>query len=76
LLDKIRLQYIITNLVQNSIKYSPRGGKILIHLKEEIQDLKNGDPQRFKFFQVCVFDEGKRLDKSKIEKLFKPIASN
>ena len=48
--DGARLQQIITNLVDNAIKYSPLGGQINVYLR---QDTKNKAT-----IEVCVEDNG------------------
>ena len=58
-LDAPRIIEVIINLLGNSIKYTPPGGKLAINVKV-VKD----------FFQVSVIDNGKGIPKDKKNKLF------
>lgn len=62
--DKNMLSTIIRNLVSNAIKFTPRGGEIIIALKGMlIEDQK-------KMIQISVKDSGVGMSKSRQDKLF------
>jgi signal transduction histidine kinase len=61
LADRDKLTQVVTNLVSNSVKYSPDGGRITVdsHLEGE-------------FAHVRVMDEGVGIPPEELEKLFEP----
>ena len=58
--DKIRLQQLFTNLIDNAVKFTPGGGSIRIRVE------KNMD-----FARVKVIDTGMGIPKEEQEKIFK-----
>ncbi len=58
--DKIRLQQLFTNLIDNAVKFTPGGGSICIRVE------KNMD-----FARVKVIDTGMGIQKEEQEKIFK-----
>ncbi len=60
--DAVRLQQVVRNLVNNALKYTPAGGRIDINLKADRT-------------QVClqVSDSGKGLTAEQVERLFEPF---
>lgn len=57
--DKARLEEILTNLVENAIKYTPGGGKI------EVDCLDNGN-----YLQIKVSDTGLGISEAHLDKVF------
>ena len=62
LLDQDLLRHILTNLLTNAIKYSPDGGKIILNLGQEDQQL---------IFQIS--DEGVGIPPENQAQMFKPF---
>ncbi len=60
LLDEERLSQVIDNLVDNALKYTPKGGRILFSAKVEDSHLV-----------VKVRDNGRGIDKEKLRNIFK-----
>lgn len=59
-IDKVRIQQIIINLVQNSVKYSRHGGTIELRVEHEsTADTGSG----FRTFNIHVTDQGQGIDK-------------
>jgi len=58
--DKMRLQQLFTNLIDNAVKFTPEGGSIRIRVE------KNMD-----FARVKVIDTGMGIPKEEQEKIFK-----
>jgi signal transduction histidine kinase len=58
--DRLRIELVLTNLLTNSIKYTPDKGKILIKLDEKKD-----------YAELSVEDTGIGLTTGEIEKLFK-----
>lgn len=57
--DEEKYQYIIYNLLSNAMKFTPEGGKIILHLKEENEHLK-----------IKVQDTGIGIPAEKISHIF------
>lgn len=60
--DRIRLNQVLINLVNNAIRYSPKNSKITL----KIEQLPN-------FIKFSVIDEGYGMSEDDVEKLFKPF---
>jgi signal transduction histidine kinase len=58
--DKIRLQQLFTNLIDNAVKFTPKGGSIQIRLEKNMN-----------FVQVKVTDTGIGIPKAEQENIFK-----
>jgi two-component system sensor histidine kinase VicK len=56
------IQNVIVNLLENAIKYSPEGGRVLIKLEHVDEDI-----------MVSVADEGMGIPTGDIEKVFEPF---
>jgi PAS domain S-box-containing protein len=57
--DTVRLRQVIDNLISNAIKYSPKGGKILVRGSCDDQ-----------WVQVTVSDQGQGLPPEQLERVF------
>ncbi len=58
--DRDKLHQILTNLIQNAMKFTPSGGEITVRSRMD------GD----KFVQVCVADTGCGIQPHELEKIF------
>ena len=61
MIDEPRIERVITNLVSNAHKYSPKGGLIRIEI------LRDGEDQ-----VVRVIDQGPGIDDSEVDAVFSP----
>jgi signal transduction histidine kinase/DNA-binding NarL/FixJ family response regulator len=61
--DPVRLEQVVCNLVQNAIKYTPRGGRLSLSVEE-----RDGEAQ------VRLCDTGIGLSPEAIGKIFEPFA--
>jgi signal transduction histidine kinase len=59
--DRDKVEQILTNLVSNAIKYSPRGGEIVVGASEEGDEVK-----------VSVQDKGVGMSQEEVGALFQP----
>jgi signal transduction histidine kinase len=64
--DSARLSQILVNLLQNAIKYSPRGGPITISLCQ----YQNSEDKRSRTIEVCVEDKGIGIPPDALQHLF------
>lgn len=65
----VSLQRIFTNIVSNAIKYTPKGGKIEIVVRE----LENNKADR-KSYQLEVKDNGVGISKEFLKKIYEPFS--
>jgi signal transduction histidine kinase len=68
-IDKDRIGGVISNLISNAVKYTPRGGKIRVHVQDledssvlTVEDNGVGIPQDEQLF---IFERFYRADKSR-----------
>jgi signal transduction histidine kinase len=66
LMDKDRITQVITNLVGNSIKFTPEAGKISVVLNERMPD----DIFRQESIEVSVIDNGPGIEAKDLERIF------
>lgn len=57
--DKQRISQVITNLVENAIKYGKENGKIIVEIEEEK-----------KYFQVSIEDDGPGISPEHLSRIF------
>ena len=62
MVDESRIMQILTNLLNNALKFTSEGGKIVIKLRE--------DPKSSEYIQISVTDTGCGIPKDKIDNLF------
>ncbi|MCL1859469.1 MAG: response regulator [Oscillospiraceae bacterium] len=71
--DDLRLSQVITNLLSNSVKFTPEGGKITLSV-EKIENIKNtdtaGQNENISTLRFSVSDTGIGLSKEQIARLF------
>lgn len=63
LADEVRVRQVLSNLVENAIKFTPEGGRIDVHAGR--------DPERPGFVRVSVRDTGCGVDPSARERIFR-----
>ena len=69
--DELRLQQILVNLVSNAVKFTEKGGIILVGVKElEYESVESG---RLKL-EFLVKDTGIGIEPEHIEKIFEPFS--
>ncbi|NVN92314.1 MAG: sensor histidine kinase [Desulfuromonadales bacterium] len=71
LADKLKLQQVVFNLLENAGNNSPKGSKIKLHLKESDS---NGSTNTMA--TVLIIDEGRGISADKIERIFDPFYSD
>jgi PAS domain S-box-containing protein len=64
--DPLRIQQILTNLVSNAIKFTPKGE---IHIRMDLEESNDNDM----LLQLTVRDTGIGISESVIERLFRPF---
>jgi PAS domain S-box-containing protein len=64
--DRVRLEQVVTNLVDNAIKYSPRGGAIRIRLAVEVEAGRE-------WAHLTVSDQGIGIPPTELGRIFHPF---
>jgi signal transduction histidine kinase len=69
--DEARIERIVSNLISNAVKYSPRGGEIMIEASQEERDQQE-------WAVLIVRDNGIGIPPAELERVFEPYyrASN
>jgi signal transduction histidine kinase len=69
--DEARIERIVANLISNAVKYSPKGGEILIRVSEDERDHQE-------WAILVVRDHGIGIPAAELERIFEPYyrASN
>ena len=62
--DRDRIQEVVTNLLENAVKFSPRGGKVWIACTEE------ADANGGRRLRISIRDEGPGIPPDHLEKIF------
>ncbi|HEV2650295.1 MAG TPA: HAMP domain-containing sensor histidine kinase [Rhizomicrobium sp.] len=62
--DERALKQILINLVSNAVKFTPEGGRIVVH----------AEPARSGGFQISVQDNGPGIAREKLDKIFTPFS--
>lgn len=66
--DRIRVQQIFTNILSNSVKYTPEGGRITLKVSE-----KDVHKKGFMEYEFCFEDNGIGMTEEYMEHLFEPF---
>ncbi len=64
--DRLRVEQVLTNLIQNALDYTPRGGTV------EIAAELLAEPSGRGFVEVAVYDEGPGVAACDRERIFEP----
>ena len=65
--DRDRLVQVVTNLLSNSIKFTPEGGKITINANKLAADSSDGLGEKL---EICVSDTGIGIETAEYENIF------
>ena len=71
LADRERIQQVVTNLLDNAIKFSPEGGKIQIRLESSVEPSREGTDGQVK---VSITDQGVGIEEKDFEIVFDRFA--
>ncbi len=66
--DKLRLKQVLINLVSNALKFTPRGGQVMIIL-QQLPDA----PEGYAKYLITVRDTGVGMSASFLKQLFEPF---
>jgi phosphoserine phosphatase RsbU/P len=62
--DQTKLRQVVQNLISNAVKYSPKGGKVIVRVGEEAEDQ----------ILISITDEGMGIPSDQIDKLFQKFS--
>ena len=66
--DKLRLKQVLINLLSNSVKYTPEGGHIQLHI-ETIKKLS-----KYVILRIVVKDDGIGMSEKYVKEIFEPFS--
>jgi signal transduction histidine kinase len=69
MVDRMRLNRILLNILSNAVKYTPDGGSISFFAKEELSSAKPG----FADYEIRVSDNGMGMSEEFLKKIFEPF---
>ena len=67
--DAGRIEQVITNIVGNALKFTPRGGSVTVHVQQKHKDRKTG----MSMLRFCVTDTGAGLPEGSEISIFSPF---
>ncbi|MBI2251274.1 MAG: GAF domain-containing sensor histidine kinase [Armatimonadetes bacterium] len=67
--DKEKLGHCFNHLLENAVKFSPQGGKIIIRIKNYLSQINQVSPK--KWIEIQVEDQGIGIPEEEREKIFK-----
>lgn len=65
--DALRLSQIIINMVSNALKFTPRGGQVLVEARQ------TGQTEDKVQVQFCIADSGIGMNRESLERIFQPF---
>lgn len=64
-IDPLRIRQVIDNLLNNAIKFSPKGSTVVIQIAQHDEDR----------LKISILDEGKGIIQEEMDGLFKPLSN-
>jgi PAS domain S-box-containing protein len=71
--DERRIRQVLINLLNNAVKFTPKGGRVNLEVTQLPPDLSTSDRSSPQYLRISVSDTGIGISPENIKKLFQPF---
>ena len=72
-IDERRIRQVLINLLNNAVKFTPKGGQVNLEVTLLSSNLATSDRTLLQYLRISVIDTGIGISPENIEKLFQPF---
>jgi PAS domain S-box-containing protein len=72
-LDERRIKQVLINILNNAVKFTPKGGRINLEVTKLYQDADQTQDFTQEYLQISITDTGIGISSENIQRLFKPF---
>ncbi|MEA5480726.1 PAS domain S-box protein [Pseudanabaena galeata UHCC 0370] len=73
LIDERRIRQVLINLLNNAVKFTPKGGRVTLESKQLTPNIATSDRPLQQYLQISITDTGIGISPENIQKLFQPF---
>lgn len=71
--DERRIRQVLINLLNNAVKFTPKGGRVNLEVTQLPPDVATSDRPSLQYLRISVIDTGIGISPENIKKLFQPF---
>ncbi|WP_103667346.1 PAS domain S-box protein [Pseudanabaena sp. BC1403] len=71
--DERRIRQVLINLLNNAVKFTPKGGRVNLEVAQLPPDVDTSDRSSLQYLRISVIDTGIGISPENIKKLFQPF---
>jgi CheY-like chemotaxis protein len=72
-IDERRIRQVLINLLNNAVKFTPKGGRVTLEVKQLLPNVVTSDRLSPQYLQISITDTGIGISPENIQKLFQPF---
>jgi PAS domain S-box-containing protein len=72
-IDERRIRQVLINLLNNAVKFTPKGGRVTLEVKQLPPNVVTSDRPSRQYLQISIIDTGIGISPENIQKLFQPF---
>jgi len=72
-IDERRIRQVLINLLNNAVKFTPKGGRVTLEVKQLPSHMVMSDRPSSHYIQISITDTGIGISPENIQKLFQPF---